>query len=501
MRGASGWENPYFSIESFNVDTNHRGSGSRAWNEANVEVETQAVIKLWVNDERYVGIGEGNGPVNALDTALRQVLLQHYPSLEDMVLTDYKVRVLDTDRGTGAVTRVLLDTTRGDRSWTTIGVSANLIESSWQALIDSIIYGLSGSLGSHVVVEPFFFVVIALLGFNAGSVARIAVWAFVVFVSVMWHELGHAFAARRLGSKPRITLHGFGGLTHWQPPQHPTRWNLISVAVAGPLAGMVLGLAVWGGSQYLEPFADTDVRFFVQAMIWVNLGWGMLNLLPVLPLDGGHVMREVLPGAPPVRYRRAAWASVIFGAVVARWLFGWAVASNLTLISTERKAETLGDDLGVARRMISELADGTEVPADELRDSVVKLPQEYQAGFKLAAVEAALFGNQPATARAMLNRVPGNADPAMYALVSAAETHGQQGVVELGEMLSREPTAYRSRWLALGLWFGGRLPEVVHHLAALDRNDKTSELLTAAADIAEWAGDATVVSQLSGLRS
>ena len=143
MRGAAGWEQEFFTIESFHVDTHHKGAGSPAWNDVSVDVDTEAVVKLWVRDERLVGIGEGNGPVNAIDTALRSVLLERAcPSPGRISLTDYKVRVLDTEKGTGAITRVLLDSTDGDHNWTTIGVSENIIEASWQALIDSIVYGL-----------------------------------------------------------------------------------------------------------------------------------------------------------------------------------------------------------------------------------------------------------------------------------------------------------------------------------------------------------------------
>ncbi len=85
---------------------------------------------------------EGNGPVNALDQALRLAIASCYPALERVHLTDYKVRVLDTDKGTAAVTRVLIDSTNGDLSWSTIGVSENIIEASWTALFDSIVFGL-----------------------------------------------------------------------------------------------------------------------------------------------------------------------------------------------------------------------------------------------------------------------------------------------------------------------------------------------------------------------
>ena len=103
---------------------------------------TEATIKVHVGDERVLATAEGNGPVNALDGALRGAIGPRFPVLASMHLTDYRVRVLDTGRGTGAVTRVLVDTTDGERTWTTIGVSENIIEASWQALYDSIVYGL-----------------------------------------------------------------------------------------------------------------------------------------------------------------------------------------------------------------------------------------------------------------------------------------------------------------------------------------------------------------------
>jgi 2-isopropylmalate synthase len=95
-----------------------------------------------VGDDRVIATAEGNGPVNALDSALRKAIGPVFPQLSHLHLTDFKVRVLDTSRGTGAVTRVLIDTTDGDRTWTTIGVSENVIEASWAALEDSIVCGL-----------------------------------------------------------------------------------------------------------------------------------------------------------------------------------------------------------------------------------------------------------------------------------------------------------------------------------------------------------------------
>jgi 2-isopropylmalate synthase len=136
MRRAGGWEQPWFEVESYRVITDDDAFTTPG------AVTTEATIKVHVAGERVIATAEGNGPVNALDTALRKAIGGRNPALDQVHLTDYKVRVLDTARGTGAVTRVLVDSTNGDRAWTTIGVSENIIEASWQALYDSLVYGL-----------------------------------------------------------------------------------------------------------------------------------------------------------------------------------------------------------------------------------------------------------------------------------------------------------------------------------------------------------------------
>src|SRR4051812_12420642 len=133
LRRAGGWEQDFFRVESFRVITDE--IGDRAF-------ITEATVKVHVGGERKVATAEGNGPVNALDRALRLAIGTRFPVLARIHLTDYKVRVLDTAKGTGAITRVLIDSSDGERSWSTIGVSDNIIEASWQALCDSIVYGL-----------------------------------------------------------------------------------------------------------------------------------------------------------------------------------------------------------------------------------------------------------------------------------------------------------------------------------------------------------------------
>ena len=118
MRRAAGWRQDFFAVESMRVITDELSTG---------EFNTEATVKVWVGDERYVFTSEGNGPVNAIDTALRRAVQKAYPRLADIHLTDYKVRMSATD---------------GVRDWTTIGVSANIIEASWRALEESLVYGL-----------------------------------------------------------------------------------------------------------------------------------------------------------------------------------------------------------------------------------------------------------------------------------------------------------------------------------------------------------------------
>ncbi len=133
LRSAAGWKQGFFALESHRVITELREDGTFV---------TEATIKIHVGDERVIATAEGNGPVNALDAALRKAIGPHHPGLATMHLVDYKVRVLDTSSGTEAVTRVLIDSSDGTRTWTTIGVSANIIEASWAALADSVVFGL-----------------------------------------------------------------------------------------------------------------------------------------------------------------------------------------------------------------------------------------------------------------------------------------------------------------------------------------------------------------------
>ncbi|NGN92505.1 citramalate synthase [Nocardioides sp. KC13] len=126
----------YFDVESWRVISEARGGGSEAAS------TTEAIVKIHADGVRHVETGEGNGPVNALDQALRAAITRAFPVVADFDLIDFKVRIFDQGHGTDAKTRVLIETSDGSTSWTTVGVGANVIEASWEALVDGLTFGL-----------------------------------------------------------------------------------------------------------------------------------------------------------------------------------------------------------------------------------------------------------------------------------------------------------------------------------------------------------------------
>jgi len=123
-----------FELIDFLVNVEHRSGRG---------IFAEATVKVRVDGEVYHTAAEGNGPVNALDIALRKALRTHFPQIDAFHLADYKVRILDGNNGTEAVTRVLIDTQNHHQRWSTVGASANIIEASWRALVDAIEYGLT----------------------------------------------------------------------------------------------------------------------------------------------------------------------------------------------------------------------------------------------------------------------------------------------------------------------------------------------------------------------
>jgi Zn-dependent protease len=369
---------------------------------------------------------------------------------------------------------------------------------------------MSGGLQLRVFGFPTriqwsFLAVITLLGWTPGVTAsRLAIWVVLAAVSITWHELGHAFAARRLGAEPSIDLYGFGGLTRWQPPADPSRLQMIGVSLAGPGAGMLLGLLVLAGVVVAGGTGSGDTRFFVLAALWINLGWGLVNLLPVLPLDGGHVMTELIPGDRPTRIRRAAIVSILTGGIAAvalvvvgfvfgALIFGWAVADNISTLNAASRARRRQQGLEEGAAILDRVARREPGSLDEAVALVERMrPDELP--FRIAAIETAAAAGESRAVRALLD-VPGQTPPGLWALVLVAETGGIEGLEEMVSIYRREPTVFHARWLTIAMHRAGRMAELASVIAGPEVTPG-ADVVAGAAELAAGLGHAEVAAAL-----
>ena len=200
--------------------------------------------------------------------------------------------------------------------------------------------------GFPVRVHPLFWLIAVLLGSSSGDLLQILIWVFVVFISILIHELGHALAFRRFGLSSQIILHFSGGLTVPESTLWGSRWanvalgpnQQIFISVAGPGAGFLFAALIIGGvilsggsiitttlfgiiplpGMAVLPFGGRILGALATALLWVNIFWGFINLMPVYPLDGGNVARYILLQVDPVDgIRKSLWVSVITGGLIA----------------------------------------------------------------------------------------------------------------------------------------------------------------------------------------
>ena len=186
--------------------------------------------------------------------------------------------------------------------------------------------------GIPVQVDVMFVIIAAVLGWGAGDPARIVMWIAVVFVSVLAHELGHAFMGRAFGLSPAIRLYGMGGMTHWLNARPAVPSQDILITLAGPCTGLAVGAAVFGLDMILPASRNELLDELVRMLLFVNMFWAMLNLLPIVPLDGGHVMRSVLHlllGHPNETIPRVVSVVVAVGALALALSYRWYWAAML----------------------------------------------------------------------------------------------------------------------------------------------------------------------------
>jgi Zn-dependent protease len=149
-------------------------------------------------------------------------------------------------------------------------------------------------LGFPIRIDPSFLLIVALIGFD-GSASRLAVWVGLAVVSVLAHELGHALAARRMGATASISLQGMGGLTRSSRAEPFSRGESALLSAAGPAAGILIGLPVLYAIAALDWPSWTMGGFALRTAAFTTLGWSALNLLPIVPLDGGRAVAALHP--------------------------------------------------------------------------------------------------------------------------------------------------------------------------------------------------------------
>jgi Zn-dependent protease len=280
--------------------------------------------------------------------------------------------------------------------------------------------------GFPVHIDLSFVLIMGLIGYISGVSLPwgLVIWLVVAGLAVLLHELGHAVVARTTGARPVIALTGFGGLTTYVPPERPSRLRSLSISIAGPLVGLVVGGLLWIISQTsaagVEPggVADQVLRYGM----FTTIAWSVLNLLPVLPLDGGQAMRELLPGAPAVRARRAAAVSLVslVPLVVAAvwwnqpWLMAMMLLFGLMNVMALREPEA-----GTGQRVA---AGGPTLTPEQ-------------------AVVGLLWQGAPAQARQLLASMPSGTpvDLAVHGAVLATTDQPEQGFALLAQEVARRP--------------------------------------------------------------
>ena len=179
--------------------------------------------------------------------------------------------------------------------------------------------------GFPLRIDPFFFVTAWLIGGRQEPLWMV-VWVVIVLTGVLAHELGHAFAGRRLGMAPWIQLMAFGGMTGWRQPRPLTPGQQIFISAAGPAVGITIGGAVLlAGTAGLFAGASPSLLRVLDFVLWVNLGWGVLNLLPILPLDGGHIASSL---AGIVAGNRGRVAARVFSIILTVTIGLWALVAG-----------------------------------------------------------------------------------------------------------------------------------------------------------------------------
>lgn len=294
--------------------------------------------------------------------------------------------------------------------------------------------------GFPVEIQIGFWILALIIGLRPGRPWTDAVqWLGIIFVSIMVHELGHAFAARAYGQSPSIVLHMLGGVTSWSATEDLGKKRRILVTLAGPGAGFALGLIAYGTllvASKIVGSAPKDAAWVevLALLAFANVFWSVINLLPVLPFDGGQVLATALG---PERRKLAASVSLVFGLVTALVLFRlgsllgallFAMGGVSNFFAALQEAPSVRVPPGAAKELLAEarraLEAGNGARAASLAQASLETssdPVERKQALE-TLVWAALATGDVAAARDLIRSTKGALDP--YAEAAVAEADG-----------------------------------------------------------------------------
>ena len=295
-------------------------------------------------------------------------------------------------------------------------------------------------------VDPFFLLIAVLLGADlVGIPGFLVLWVVIVFASVLLHELGHAVAFRAYGYRPRIDLHGLGGATSANTVGRLPPGRSALITLAGPAVGIVLGGAALLIERSSGPIASDLVRFLLRVVVFVNLGWGVLNLVPILPLDGGRVMAAAVDkltggrGEAPSYLISAIVAAALvvpaltYGLPFAAILAGFFGVQNLAAFAALRQRKRdrpLESRLDEAERLLAFDPVAGARRAESVLDEAHSPPTRRRAGAitaraQQALIDAARYDEAAALGAQAYRRVP---DPELA--FGVAKALGRAGRVQ-----------------------------------------------------------------------
>ncbi|QSQ25131.1 M50 family metallopeptidase [Pyxidicoccus parkwayensis] len=362
--------------------------------------------------------------------------------------------------------------------------------------------------GFPVRVHLLFFAITFASGWGLlQSPARLALWMGVVFVSVLLHELGHALAFRRYGCPASIELHGMGGTTTGHNVERLTHGQSAWVSFAGPGMGFLLGGLVWALSRY-TPLGQQGglVAETVRDLIWVNVGWGLFNLLPLQPLDGGHVLASVVRARSGYRYEKVLLGIGIVTAVglivlAVQWRMPW--MGLLALMFGVMNVEQL---LRLPTHVHFERS--AALPSRRIRVSARYEPEEAGA-VPVERLMRELRSEQPEVkpeARRALTAVPepeepeGPHDPAMVGEMLLASGLAAMAVRPLQSAFSESPSPRTGQALVQALLELKRFTELEALLSGPQASHLSNETLAIIYARAAAAGQTSLASRAGALR-